>query len=416
MKCVEFIEELKKIMLDPQTMYYARYSEKDFTRKRKMPFSLLLAFFFDMQTSSLQTRLDLFATHFCGKESAMTEQAFSKARSHFDHSPFETMLRRTAQLEYEDTSTLGTWNDYFLFAVDGSFIQLPNTPQLRETFGVRGHEMSGAQAGVSILYDVVNGFVMNPILTDAKMDERAECEKHIDCLVNDFAHLSQKSILLLDRGYPSFHLLEKMSKAKVNYVMRCQKSFTPPVNSAPMGSSIVRVGKGKLPVRVCKFLLSSGEVETLLTNLFELDERLFPELYAKRWGIETAYAFMKNTLGFENFSGKTDNAIRQDFWATMVLMNAMTLFKRESDAMADTERNHKTNKHSYVTNSSSMVVTLKNQFIFACLIPYRRIAAKQIDKAVRNLARFVLPVRPKRSFPRTRSSSGNANFNHKSHL
>jgi hypothetical protein len=40
-------------------------------------------------------------------------------------------------------------------------------------------------------------------------------------------------------------------------------------------------------VRVVKFELPGGEVETLITDLFELPEECFPKLYFMRWPIET---------------------------------------------------------------------------------------------------------------------------------
>ena len=45
----------------------------------------------------------------------MSEQAFSKARSHFSHWPFEKMVRETTQEEYR-SEDVRTWNGYHLFA------------------------------------------------------------------------------------------------------------------------------------------------------------------------------------------------------------------------------------------------------------------------------------------------------------
>jgi hypothetical protein len=49
-------------------------------------------------------------------------------------------------------------------------------------------------------------------------------------------------------------------------------------------------------VRVVKFELPGGEVETLITDLFELWEECFPKLYFMHWPVET------NTAG--TFCGK----------------------------------------------------------------------------------------------------------------
>ena len=74
-----------------------------------------------------------------------------------------------------------------------------------------------------------------------------------------------------------------------------------------------------LPVRIkLRFVtvrLSTGQLEVLATNL--LDEERYPredlgERYHFRWGIETYYGLLKSRLDWENFTGRTVEALRQD--------------------------------------------------------------------------------------------------------
>ncbi len=64
----------------------------------------------------------------------MSEQAFSKARSHFSHWPFEKMVRETTAEEYRGEDTR-TWKGYYLFAIDGTTVALPDKPSLCKSFG-----------------------------------------------------------------------------------------------------------------------------------------------------------------------------------------------------------------------------------------------------------------------------------------
>lgn len=59
-------------------------------------------------------------------------------------------------------------------------------------------------------------------------------------------------------------------------------------------------------MRVIKFELESGTIETLVTNLFDETISLedFKELYFKRWGTEVKYNEIKNKLQVQNFTGK----------------------------------------------------------------------------------------------------------------
>ncbi len=43
-------------------------------------------------------------------------------------------------------------------------------------------------------------------------------------------------------------------------------------------------------------MLPSGEIETLITNFFDLNESDFKALYFKRWSVEVKYDIVKNKL------------------------------------------------------------------------------------------------------------------------
>ena len=84
----------------------------------------------------------------------------------------------------------------------------------------------------------------------------------------------------------------------------------------------------ELIVRFVSVRLPTGELEVLATSL--LDEQQYPSeeflnVYHCRWNHETFYGTMKGRLDLENFSGQTVEAIRQDFFATLLLCNLETV-------------------------------------------------------------------------------------------
>jgi hypothetical protein len=112
----------------------------------------------DMRKTTMQTRLNLYFNDAKGGE-PISQQAFSKLRMNFDHSPFEKMVREAVKMEYSGEYELPVFQGYHVFAVDGSYLQLPRTDELREEFGTRGgSKATGKQpsAGVSVLYDVLH--------------------------------------------------------------------------------------------------------------------------------------------------------------------------------------------------------------------------------------------------------------------
>lgn len=74
--------------------------------------------------------------------------------------------------------------------------------------------------------------------------------------------------------------------------------------------------------RVVRFKLSTGEFETLATNLpksFTLQE--IKELYHARWGIETALRELKYSIGLINLHGKSDECAKQEIFSSMIMSN-----------------------------------------------------------------------------------------------
>jgi hypothetical protein len=222
------------------------------------------------------------------------------------------------------------------------------------------------------------------------------------------------SIILLDRGYPSLDLFLKLQKSGVKFLARCSSQFLAEVNDAPMGDSVVALKNG-LSVRVYKFPLPSGDIETLATNLFELPEALLPELYGLRWGVEVAYFRLKRQLCVEKFSGKTPNSIRQDFWASMALLNAVAVVQAEAD-IAVAQRRRPKAKHNSRARTSGIIVALRDRFIFAVLSGKPQFTDSEMETVIKSMAREVSPVRPGRSFPRIFKPVFNANHNLKSVL
>jgi len=305
-----------------------------------------------------------------------------------------------------------------VLAVDGSYLQLPRTDELRLEFGVRGGgKTTGKQpsAGISVLYDVLYGWPLDPIITHTDMNERTECDKHICFLREELPHIARKSVLTIDRGYPSLDLFAKLENAQLKFVARCCSKSMSQINDAPIGDSIVTLKNG-MTFRVVKFELSSGEIETLATNLLELPHHQVAELYTMRWGVEMAYFRLKQELSVEKFSGKTPNAIYQDFWASMVLMQAVAVFQKEADEAVCARQKSKTTKHQNRARTSDLIITLRDRFIFAVLCGRTMFCVKEIEAVIKIIARVVSPVRPGRSFNRTFRPSDNVRLNLKSRL
>ena len=158
------------------TLKESRLKPQYFTRNRKLPFQKLLKYLLSMHKASSQAALN----NFLEREGiTMSQQALSKARSKFDHTPFLKLFTAVRDAFYgtEYIDTLRKYNNKFLIAIDGSDTSLPNLPSLLEKFGGTGSfkELYFKRWRIEVEYDVVKnklelpcfgGFSENVIMQD----------------------------------------------------------------------------------------------------------------------------------------------------------------------------------------------------------------------------------------------------------
>lgn len=165
-------------------------------------------------------------------------------------------------------------------------------------------------------------------------------------------------------------------------------------------------------VRIVKFTLPSGEIETLITNLFDLTEERFKELYFKRWPVEVKYDIVKNKLELPNFGGVTENIIMQDFWISMYLANMAAIAKHEADEKIAADRKDKQNKYEYQANVNTVIGSLRNRLADAVFCSDSKTKDKLLDRIFLEIRHSVVPKRPDNgSIPRYQNPR-KAKFHH----
>jgi hypothetical protein len=378
---------------------------ENFTRNRKMPFDKLVLCILGMVNESSQNALDRFFASMSEEDhTIIRQQSFSEARQNLKWEAFKEIFDVLAPKPYEKgPGTYQQWNGRLLLAVDGSKIHLPSDAKLREAFGEQnGHPMAQA----SILYDLLNKNVVAAELATVKAgdDERTLLLKHLDQLLG--MNLG-KAVILADRGYPSFRLIKTLRKKQLEFVFRGAKGFNQEIDALPYGDHTIKMRrpkwkKGVLEVRVVKFQLSSGEDEVLITNLMDKELTIpdFTWLYWQRWGIETEYAVLKNKLELENFSGRTELTVRQDFWAKMTIAEFIGAAYRDAQKGIDERMALKNNKYEYRVNINYSIGVLKDGLIKSLLEDDNKKRTKKFERMLAKIEKRVVPVRLNRSPPR----------------
>jgi hypothetical protein len=393
-----------------------REKPADFTRQRKIGFAGILVSVLINRKRTLAVEVDDFIKKMNVEPiNEYTKQAYSKARQKLKPSAFISLNDVILEETYKDTYK--TFKNYRLIGVDGSTGELPNTAELKSVYGVFSEEnCSYPAARVCLLYDVLNEVILNGKLFSYNESEQAAALE----LIPTVSGVGSQDLFLFDRGFPSVRLITLLNSLGKKFVMRVSKSFLKEVNDFTESTDIdktifVNITKRRIatngikdvhePVSFnhrCVRIKLETEDEILITNLtpeeMSLDELKW--LYGKRWGIETNYDLMKNALEFENFTGDTDRAIQQDFYATIYIINLASVMI--IDAQEEYEKNHedKQTKYEYKINKRMAISYLKNDLLHVLLQDSPTKASKLYEKFVKKLSKHVVPIRNARNFAR----------------
>ena len=249
--------------------------------------------------------------------------------------------------------------------------------------------------------------------------------------------ITEPVILIADRGYESYNVIEHIAHKGWNYLLRLRDSdgilsgISLPDNTQEFDISVhllltrkqtnavktllreqpdkyhflpanvtfdflPQKSDGFYPVsfRIVRFPLSDTSTETLITNL---DSDRFPpeelkKLYHVRWGIETSFRHLKYTIGLRQFQSKKADHITQEIFARLIMYNFCEWIT------SHVVIHSKSSKYTYQANFAA-AVHICRLFFWSNISP---------PNAEALIARHIVPFRPDRSSPRRLKPS---NFN-----
>jgi hypothetical protein len=419
-------DRVRHLLFDPQLPTRHRKRDKDFTRTATLTFPVLMLFLLRKGVKSLQTRLHdfLWALNEEATAEMVTSGAVTHARAKLNGSAFvelneEAVLKLFYGPEYEPIVEL--WRGHRLLGVDGSIVRLPQSPSVREAFGVVGTENQYGKVDeypegrMSVLYDLLNRIGLEGRLVSSRIGETALAIEHLK-------QTREGDVLVADRGYSGYLFFAEVLENKRDFVCRGHDKSFAVVNQLfarneegisvktqlrAHSNLVKKLEKRGLPrtitVRFVTVRLPGGELEVLATSL--LDETKYPtaevgEVYGFRWGHETYYGMLKGALDLENFSGKTPEALEQDFQSTVFLANMQTLLLLPVEA--ELAERSKGLKNPLTVNRSVAIHAIKNRAVDLLA------SDKPIDEVVAQLRKWFMKapnsIQVQRKVPRPKRS------------
>ena len=414
--------------LDFRTAYVQR--PEDFSRQRKVGLMETVRILLNRLDRTSDVEVQRFCDNHLPAVETYTKQAFSEARYKLKPEAFTDLDQVLIQNFYAD-GAYRTVEGWIPVAIDGSTLEIPNTAILRAAYGTA----SGiARARMSHAYDVANHLCLSAIVDRYDTSERDLARRNI-AEVRTSVPKSHRILWLEDRGYPSFPFWMEFDAQGEAYLMRVPSSFYPNEFAAVRRDERVTITvtpdrarefaeQGhpvpvgtELTLRVIKLTLSTGETEILVTNVSaeELPYAIVQAMYHLRWGVETHFDILKNRCEIANFCGILPPAILQEHHATVFLSNMCALVEAEAQILWDVHQAASAHRYKYAAykiNTSVAFGLWKDQWMPIVLAEDPAIREQAFWRLVEILRRKVTPIRPGRSYPRTKAPPANR-YSHK---
>ncbi|MES2875272.1 MAG: IS4 family transposase [Bacteroidota bacterium] len=379
-KVLEILSGMKSFLTESLTQrekYLTRCTA--FTRNRILTFERLCLFLLVNAKRSLSIELDDF--YLQEGILACSKSAFSKARYRVKRDLFRDWSKHMVSLIYDERhkQKLRTWKHFYLKGVDGTTLYLFDDKEVAAEFGGSSNQFGLVVLGrAGFQVDLLNGYCCAAWMGPHKVGEPHFAMSFLE-------QSSEKDLLIYDRNFISFELIYKHLQKGVPFLMRAALTFNKVVERfvssgkkqaieyfsvtdetlRSMKKQGLAVNKTTmLKVRLIRVELDSGEIEVLATNLLDRQKyphKCFKELYNKRWGCETQIEKFKNKLQIEIFTGHKVEAIYQDFFATLILLNLHNLIVRSCEKQL--EEKIETKENSVAINQNVSIGLLKKRLV-----------------------------------------------------
>ena len=167
--------------------------------------------------------------------------------------------------------------------------------------------------------------------------------------------------------------------------------------------------KNSLKVRFVKVKLETGEIEILMTNLEkeEFSSKDIEQIYQLRWGVETNFHYLKESMKMTNISSSKEDLIKQEIYSQTLVFNMLQSIQNEIEEQIDQSKY----KHRMKINSNMAIGYIKRYIIIMLL-------EKELDKRTelyqvlhQKILKHIVPVRHNRKYDRDKVTRNTHHIN-----
>lgn len=422
------IEMSKKLIESEEIIEKARKSEKDFTRNRKITPKDLI--YYNLNRKGLTSKMEIEEFINICNIKEISSPGFLKQREKLNPKVIEYLNDESMKLFYNQyKEEVKTYKGYVIVAEDGSDFEIPNTRTTRKEFeskNSRSTKENIARAHVSTTYDILNKYVITTEIDRYRASELEMMRKNLvkaKKLVGDF-----KLIRIMDRGYgsiPEYYYSNKendkfITRIASNDLVQYRRKMLTDDEEVIIDHDYRRTSKYKekypevyeyfmerktIKVRIVNVKLITGEVETLVTNLTqeEFSTQEIYELYGMRWGIETNFHYLKESMKITNITSSKKDIIKQDILSTIYIFNMLQSIQNDLEPKIE----QKKYKNKMKININMATGYIKKYLIYVLLEENSNKRKKLMEILDNKILKHIVPIRPNRRYEHTKHTIDN---------
>ena len=334
------------------------------------------------------------------QEKPLSAAAFCNARHKLKPSALRALLHDAASVFDRQHGAKHRFHGRRVLALDGSKIPVQRAPELWQEFGgpSNGHT---PQILVATLFDVLAKVPLDASVAPYASNEREQ----LLCVLD---RLSPRDVLVLDQGFPSYEVIDKLLERKVDFVLRM------PVTGNYSGlHDFVRSGRydddirlvpseqgdaghlGPFALRVVRRDGPDGKPQVFLTSLprSSFSRAAILDLYRHRWEVELFFRLEKGEyLGHHQFHARNPDGVRQEVFALLLFVTLSRTLMAAAAEIHQVPYERISQKGALLAAATRFIVLLLERS------PER--AKKTLYALLRRIARCLDELRRNRSCPR----------------
>ena len=396
-----------------------------FTEQSSLTLADWATFLSFKEDKTLQSDIENYITKYRPELDIPSKQYVSSQRTYIKPVLFQDISKKYLELiNYkDDNQTFKTFKGFRLCAGDGLDFEIPDFPETRAEFNIKNTSKyrKPAMCKFSSIQDVLNGFILDGIVSDYKAAELPLIHKHLQNVENMINPMG--TIWIFDRAYPSMELYARIIKMNSYFIVRLKKNTyieeRKNINQedSPISLNITKERlkkfhdpelkniyskKWTIDLRIVTITNNNGEKYSLLTNIPKetLGTKEIGEIYKLRWGIETNYNTMKNRIYIENYSGKRRICIEQDIYNKFLKFNIFQYLKIQFNKLIKNKKEQLGDYREYQVDQANLIRNLKDKLLLILLSTSKIIREKLIKNFHKSCMRYPNRVKKNKTTPR----------------